>query len=1193
MKLLLFLGLSAEIVLAQGSRAVIGGTVLDQSGAGVPDAELTLRSLSTSAVVKVTSAAEGAYSFTNLLPGAYDLSVTAKGFRDYVQKGIALNLDQQVRVDIQLEIGTTVEAVEVSANASPLNFESAVQRGTIQPGTIEELPLILGGQTRSAVAFVRLLPGVTTGGGEDRLNFNTRINGGVNETDEAILDGISIVDGSLGQNGIQLAVTGHPMSPEAIQEITLLTSNYDAQYGYTSSSVLTAVTKSGTNEFHGVLYWLERNAILNARQFGIAERPKDNEHDFGGTLGGPIKLPWFSSGRKKSYFFVNYEAFRLRGATLAPIISVPTDQQRRGDFSDWRDSSGSLIPIYDPATTRPNAAFNTNAPIGPDNLPFLRNQFMGCDGRSPNVICPSDRRLQASLAPAWLQYLPQPNLPGILFNYTPPTPVTSTVNADSTVLDIRGDMYWRESDHFALTVHYYGSYGNSQSIFPREIAQEGYREPNYNFVNRFNWDHTFRPNLVNNFNAGFNTIVSVIRCVDADYADVLPKIPGVVSTALPPALRFQDYRGFGCNDAGETTRPAYIVNDQIMWVKGRHTLTFGGEYRALQDKEISHGNASGTFNFNRLTTGLRGINSGNSFASFLLGDVASASMAVRTLADQHIRQKYGTAHINDNWRVTSKLTLNLGLRWDLSTPTYEKYDRWSFIDPYGPNPGAGNRPGRLVFASDVAGANNPASFGKRYPESIWMRAFAPRVGFAYALNQNTVVRGGYGVFFQPLTYPGWNSGVSGGRDGFNSNVVFNSTDGGITPAILLQEGFAGKQYDQPPFFDETFDNGKIPGVYREFNKGHLPYSQQWNLTVERQFTKDFYVTAAYVANKGTHLISGTLPINVLNPQLLSSGQALYDEFEPGQTELNGVRIPYSGWVEQMQQCTPSVAQALLPYPQFCGNLYPVNENAGYSSFHSFQFKAEKRFSAGSWMLLSYTLSKLLSSGTDQQVFAQGDSAQVISPFERRRNKSLDVQDVPQTLSFTFTYELPMGRGHKFLGTSSGFLDKLVSGWQINSIFRIQSGLPFWFRSSQCNIPSQFAMGCLPALLPGADPFSQSKDDYDPGKGPLLNRAAFENGNTGGVFSFNSGTGPRVSNVRNFGFRNHDLGIQKTTAITEKIRLELRAEFFNAWNWHFFSKGTTWGEAQPFVTDLGRPDFGGWTGQVTAPRNIQLAAKLRF
>jgi hypothetical protein len=1185
----------AGLVWAQGSRASIGGLVQDPTGASIPNAELTLRALGTSAVVKTIAAQDGFYSFPNLSPGVYDLTVTAPGFREYVQRGISVNLDQQVRIDIGLQVGTTTEVVEVSANASPLNFESPVQKGTIQPESLEELPLILGGHTRSAVAFARLLPGVTTGGGEDRLNFNTRINGGTNETDEAILDGISIVDGSLGQNGIALAVTGHPMSPEAIQEITLLTSNYDAQYGYTSSAVLTAVTKSGTNEFHGTLFALERNTVLNARQFGIPKRPKDIEHDFGGNIGGPIKLPWFSSGRKKSYIFANYEGFRLRGATSAPLVTVPTAQQRNGDFSDWRDNNGKLIPIYDPATTRANPNFDSTAPIGANNLPYLRSQFMGCDGQHPNVICPSDPRLQNSLASAWLKYVPQPNLSGTLFNYTPPTPISSTVNQDSTVFDLRGDMYWRDVDHFTATIHYFGSFGNSQSIFPREIASEGYREPNYDFANRATWDHTFRPNLVNNFNIGYNDILSVVRCVDVGYADLFPKVPGAISYELPPAIRMADYRGFGCNSDGETTRPAWIVNDRVSWVKGKHTLSFGGEYRALQDKEADNGNLSGTYNFSRLTTGLRGITSGNAFASFLLGTVDNASLAVRTLSHQYIRQKYGTLHVNDTWKVTPKFTLSLGLRWDLSTPTREKYNNWSFIDPYGPNPGAGGRPGRLVFAGDTAGEGNPASLGKPYPESTWKKAFAPRLGIAYSLDSKTVVRGGYGIFFQPLSYPGWNSGVSGGRDGFNTSVVLTSTDGGITPATLLQKGFEGAQYQPPPFFDVTYANGKSPGVYREFNKGHLPYSQQWNLTIERQFTSDFYISTAYVANKGTHLISGMAPLNVLNPSLLSMGNDLYDEFKPGQTELHGVSIPYPGWVEQMRQCAPRVAQALLPYPQFCGNLYPLNENGGFSSYHSFQVKAEKRMSRGLWMLTSYTLSKLIGSGTDQQVFAQGDSSGIglISPYQRSRYKSLDAQDVPQTLSLTVMYELPFGKGHRLLGSASGFADKLVSGWQINSIFRAQSGIPYWFRSYQCNIPGQFAMGCLPAVLEGADPFLVSKDDFDPGKGPLFNRSAFENGDNGGVFSFDPGHGSRTTNIRQFGFVNHDFVLAKNIRFTDKMGFQIRAEFFNLWNAHYFARGTTWGEAQAFITDVGNPNFGTWTGQVSTPRNIQFAARFMF
>lgn len=1185
----ILLCVGAGLALAQGTRASISGVVQDPTGAAIPGAELSLRSLSTSSVLKATAGGDGLFGFPNLVPGVYELSVTARGFREYVQKGITVNLDQQVRVDVSLQVGATSEVVEVAANASPLNYESPVQKGSIPPGTLEELPLILGGQTRSAVAFARLLPGVTTGGDEDKLNFNTRINGGTNETDEALLDGVSIVDGSLGQNGIELAVTGHPMSPDAIQEITLLTSNYDAQYGYTSSSVLTAVTKSGTNAFHGTAYYLARNTAFNARPWGVASRPKDNEHDFGGNIGGPIKLPIFSSGRKKSYFFVNYEGFRLRGSTSSPRYTLPTAQERIGDFSDWP------APIYDPATTRVNPGFNSGAPISASNLPFLRDQFMGCDGKQPNVICATDPRLVNTPAAAWLKYLPQPNLPGITSNYTPPTPISGTVNADSTVLDVKGDMYWRDADRFTATVHYFGSFGNSQHVLPAQIATESYRQPNYNFANRANWDHIFRPNLINTFNIGYNDILSVIRCVDVGYADLFPAIPGAINNKLPPSIGIDGYQGFGCNSDGETTRPAWLANDQLSWVKGRHTLTFGGEYRALQDKERNQGNLSGSYNFSSLNTGLRGLQSGNGFASFLLGYVDNASLYVPTLATQYIRQKYVASHVNDSWKVTPKLTLNLGVRWDISTPTREKYDNWSFINPYLPNPGAGGRPGSLVFAGNVAG-NNPASFGKPYPESIYYKAFAPRLGLAYALNARTVIRGGYGIFYQPLSYPGWNSGLSGGRDGFNTSVILSSTDGGITPATLYSQGFTGAQYQAPPFFNLTFDNGKYPGVYREFNKGRLPYTQQWNLTIEHQFSRDFYVTAAYVANKGTHLISGIASQNVLNPSLLSMGNALFDQFSPGETTLDGVSIPYAGWVEQLTngQCQPTVAQALLPFPQFCGNLTALNENAGYSTYNSFQAKAEKRLSHGFMFLASWTWSKFLSSGIDQQFGSGADQySGLFSPYQRRRNKSLDAQDVPQTFSLMSLYELPMGKGHRFLGTSSGFVSRVVSGWQLNGIFRAQSGIPFFFRSSQCNIPSQFGMGCVPAVLNGAEPFLTSFDSWDPNAGPLLNRAAFENGSNGGVFSFDPGTGPRTSNLRQSPFRKLDLVLEKNTSITERVKFQIRGEFFNVFNWHFFTQGTTWGQGGAIRTDVGSPLFGTWTGAVTTPRSIQVAGRITF
>jgi hypothetical protein len=600
--------------------------------------------------------------------------------------------------------------------------------------------------------------------------------------------------------------------------------------------------------------------------------------------------------------------------------------------------------------------------------------------------------LRNSAAASWLKYVPQPNLPGITANYTPPTPISGTVNADSTVIDIKGDTYWRDSDHFSVTIHYFGSFGNSQHVFPEEIASESYRQPNYDFANRGSWDHTFRPNLINTLNIGYNDILSVIRCVDSPYASLFPTIPGALNNKLPPAIRMSGYQGYGCNGDGETTRPAWLMNDQMVLVKGRHTLTFGGEFRALQDKERNEGNASGTYNFSALTTGLRGIQSGNAFASFLLGTVDNASMYVPTLATQYIRQKYIAFHFNDTWRMTPKFTLSLGVRYDVSSPTREKYDNWSFTDLSRPNPGAEGRLGALVFAGKTAGAGNPASFGEPYPEKIYRGAVAPRVGFAYSITPKTVIRGGYGIFYQPLSYPGWNSGVAGGRDGFNTNVVLSSSDGGITPATLFNQGFANAQYQPPPFFDLSYNNGKTPGVYREFNNGRLPYSQQWNLTIERQLASDLHISTAYVANKGTKLISGIASVNVLNPSLLSMGNALFDQFAAGQTTLHGVSVPYNGWFDQLTngQCQPTVAQALLPYPQFCGNLTAANENGGYSTYHSLQAKAEKRFSGGLMFLASYTWSKFISSGIDQQFGSGADQyAGLFSPYQRSRNKSLD------------------------------------------------------------------------------------------------------------------------------------------------------------------------------------------------------------
>jgi hypothetical protein len=355
------------------------------------------------------------------------------------------------------------------------------------------------------------------------------------------------------------------------------------------------------------------------------------------------------------------------------------------------------------------------------------------------------------------------------------------------------------------------------------------------------------------------------------------------------------------------------------------------------------------------------------------------------------------------------------------------------------------------------------------------------------------------------------------------------------------------------------------------------------------------VGLAYVGNRTTHLPSRNDPLNVLDPKLLSLGNALYDEFQPGDTSLHGVPEPYPGWRDQMTGCAPSLAQALLPYPQYCDRLQGLNEDHGKSIYHSLQAKVEKRFSGGSFLLVSYTWSKLITSGVDNvqsEATSWSGATGVISPFEQDRNRALAVDDVTHLLSAALVYELPFGKGRKHLD-KGGVTNAVLGGWQLSTVFRYATGIPFFFRSSFCNVPDQFRAACIPALKSGANPFAQSLGSYDPAKGPLFNKEAFEPVES---FNFTYGTGARVTNIRGFGYHNQDLSLIKNTSLGGKVNLQLRIEAFNIWNWHMFTgSGNLEEEANTlaFTTDLASPDFGNWTGVVTNPRNIQLAVRLEF
>jgi hypothetical protein len=640
----------------------------------------------------------------------------------------------------------------------------------------------------------------------------------------------------------------------------------------------------------------------------------------------------------------------------------------------------------------------------------------------------------------------------------------------------------------------------------------------------------------------------------------------------------------------KSTRPTHIANELLTWVHGAHTVKFGGEYRHLQQVFRVNNNQSGSLGFDSKSTGLPGLASGNPFASFIVGAVDNANMNVYNITKYGAEQRAYSLHIGDTWKVSSKLTINYGVRWDKFTPTFESSDRLAFFS-FKPNPGAGNLPGSVGYAGNDWGA---ASTGVRYPEDPFNGAFAPRIGLAYQLGSQTVLRAGYGVFYTQAFYPGWGGGMS--LDGFNPQINFNDSLAGYEPSFYMDNGFPA--YNKDPDVSLTADNGKNAPNYRPTHANHLSYAQQWNLTVERKIGNSAVASVAYVANKGTHLPSQLQPLNVLNPSLLAMGaSALNTVFEPGQTSLYGVNVPYANWVDTLNStgtCKPTVAQALVQYPQYCGGIIGQNENEGTSIYNSFQAKIEKQFATGFYLGANYTYSRLTTSAssTTHATANYGGIGGVINPFQGSRNKSLSPDDIPHSFSLLGVYDLPFGTGKRFLN-SSRVANAFLGGWTISSSIKLTSGMPFYFRDSTvCGVPSQFQAACIPGISSESKVLTQSWGGFNVNQ-PAFNGSAFE---STALFANGNylGTGPRVSSVRGSPYRDTNISLSKRISITERIHLEIRGEAFNIFNNHYFTcDGQAFGDCIPFNNDPSSPSFGTWNGTVTQPRNVQLVGRFTF
>ena len=1169
--------LAALFAMAQSQNASVDGQVTDKTGAGIPQATVTVSSQERKLPQTIQTDNDGRFAFPNLVPGAYDLTVAAKGFRSYEQHNLQVLADQHASIPIGLEVGDASTKIEVSAQAAQLNYDNGTQQEGVPPQIIKELPLLVAaGTPPNAVQFVSFLPGVNTGTSPQA--FNARINGGLKMGDEAVMDGVSMQEGTMSQSGM-VSFYDFPTTPDMVSEVQVLTSSYEPQYGTTTGGEIMVTTRSGTDQFHGSAFEYFRNKDLNALQFTNQRaagdiRPKDNENEYGFSIGGPVKLkflPFIWGAKHKTYFFHDEEYLRSLGGTTRPLDTIPSVQERSGNFSDLG------VPIYDPKSeTIVNGVIN-------------RTAFAG------NMIPVAE---QSPLALQWMKFLPTPTSSGAINNFLA-NPVSDGILSNVNHFLYKIDHYWGEKDHIFVTVWRQQTQPNEQCALPVELCTSSPANPEDAWVSRLNWDHIFTPTLLSHFAYGYVNRNEGYGSVTGQDPAVLPHIPNAVAYNASPSAGFSgngvsnyaswgNTQGFG--PLNKTTRPSHIANELITWVSGAHTIKFGGEFRHLQQVFRSNNNQSGSLGFSSESTGLPGIASGSAFASLLIGAASSGSLNVYNVSKYGAEQRAYSLHVGDTWKVSNRLTVNYGLRWDRFSPTFETSDRLAFFS-FADNPGAGNLPGSLAYAGNKWGS---ASAGVPYPEKNFYGAFAPRFGLAYKLDDKTVLRSGYGVFYTQAFYPGWGGGMS--LDGFNPQLSFSSSLAGYEPSFYIDKGFPA--YSTAPNISSTADNGTNGPNYRPTYANHLSYAQQWNISVERKIGGSTVVSAAYVANKGTHLPSQMQPLNVLNPALLSqfTSAQLNSVFQPGQTSLNGVSVPYSNWVSTLDNagtCKPTVAQALVKYPQYCGSLFGENENEGVSHYNSFQTKIEKQFAGGLYLGANYTYSRLTTdaSSTTQATAGYGAIGGVISPYQGSRNMSLSPDDVTNTFSLLGVYDLPFGPTGKYF--KSGPLGQILGGWSLSSSIKLTSGMPLYFRDSTiCGVPGQFQAQCIPAINSGASVLAQSWGNLNV-NAPAYNASAFQSSSLFATGTY-LGTGQRVTNIRGSGYQDTNIALAKKFSIKEKVNIEIRGEAFNVFNNHYFTcDGQAFGDCIPFNNDPSSSSFGSWNGNVSAPRNVQLVGRITF
>lgn len=1118
----LFAGLAA----AQTATGSIVGSITDSQGASVPNAAVVITNTATNEATRTASTAAGNYLAPLLKPGTYRVEVSSAGFKKFVQDGIVLQVQQQARIDVQLSVGEVSESVSVVADASILETTSSSIGKVVDNKRILDLPL----NTRNVYSLIYLTPGVAGGIGNSHNQLSYSVNGVRGGLFDTLIDGSSAAFPTV--NGFH-GISVFP-SVDAVAEFKVQGSNFSAEFGRSNGSVLNLVYKSGTNEFHGSAYEFLRNSVLDANNYFNNQRgvplASFKRNQFGGTFSGPIR-------RDKTFFLVSYEGLRERSFNET-LATVPAAEQRLGDFSQTLAGVGRPIIIFDPLATTPSGNTVVRSAFPGNRIPA--NRF---DPVAVNVM----------------RYFPNPNQPGLEGSRQQNFYNSGSSAVDTNNYDFRVDHNLNDRQKMFARVSRRYSFNGPPQFFPGETGVAEGR------VNLNDWgtnvvtDYTntlsatsilnLRASFSRNFflfdNQGLGFTPSTLGLPrDLDSAVDLPMFPRF-AVGGQVALGGNDHRRSGFNQYGLAGSYTKVI--------GRHNLKTGYEGRHLRIN-VWEARAAGTFNFNAgFTQGpnpnAASATAGYGLASFLLG-AGSGGNFFQNWKNVASASFYHAFYLQDDIRVTRKLTLNLGLRYDFDTPRTERYNRMSWFDPLVASPlqsVQSNIVGGLRFVG--VDGNPRVQYNGDYNN------FAPRLGFAYQLNEKTVVRGGWAQMFASSTL-----GAQGtvGPYGFRVETPWVSTLDSITPLNYLRNPFPGGFQPVPGSRDGllTAVGGNVEGPLQDTP---IPYTIQYNFAIQRELPGRVSLEVAYVGNRGRQLSrggEGGFTLNQVNPQFLSLGSQL-NQLVPN--PFFGQRL---GGVLANPQI--SRAQLLRPYPQF-QNVFPLFSAGSNSDYNALQVSFSKRYSKGIVFDGNYVWAKSIDDGTSAQ-----DS------FDLRMGRSVTGTDFRHRLVFSGVYDLPFGKGRQFLNGMSRVPELLLGGWQINGIYTLQSG-------SLLGIGASNTAGI----------FTQAIRANTNGQSPVINadaRDRLDRWFNTSVFSqpapFTLGNvGTLVPNLRAHHTNNLDFSLFKQFSLSEKFRLQFRAESFNFANRVQF--------AAPNTNVNGGVAFGRVTAQANAPRQLQFGLKLLF